>query len=202
MELKHVTLNTPLRGARNYVHSTSLYNELLDYTQSKISTEAWIQQLKLNQFTNKKCLATTTLDDDDETLGSFSIVVGKEIISGYVVTKEGNANPILLQEEYDEDAICINANTNFEKESVNSSWNKEVSFIDQCVALTKHFHNQLFVLEEKKWIYTRLTLNQDINQLSPQLISIAIKRKLGNRITQSNIFLDENLVGIIEFSVK
>ena len=152
----------------------------------------------MSQFTAASCYATTRIEDNDVVIGSFEAAGLNETVSGYIITDK--EQPVSERVEYDENLICLHAK--IQGQGVNSPWNGDVTFMDQCVALTKYFHNQLFKLTQKKWIFTRVTLNENINFFTPKLISISLKKKLGNRITQSEIYLDNTLVGIIEFSVK
>ena len=195
--LEHVALNTPFRGNRNYVQSSSIYNELFKSCKSIIDKNIWIKQLKLNQFANTQCYATTIVDAKYKIIGSFSLVCFESIVEGFIATKKDI--PILLREEFNEEKIVLNSVV-FDQ-GVECDWQENTSFIDQCVALTKHFHNALFPLEDKKWIYTRLTMKEDVSFLKPKTISISLNRKLGERMTQSSVLLDGKEYGTIEFSV-
>ncbi len=192
-----VDLNTPFRGARKYIHSTSIYNELLYHGGKHFGKSVWVRQLKLSQFFDTQCYATTTVSDNDQVVGNFSMQCADDSIEGYIVTD--SLVPISTRENFDEKSLCLKST--ILDEGVESEWQK-VPFIDQCVALTKYFHNHLYPLEGKKWVYTRLTLVDDITHLKPQKISIMLHKKLGNRMTQSHVLLDDKFYGTIEFSVN
>lgn len=198
LAFERVALHTPLRGNRNYVHSTSIYNQLLTHAENVFEENAWVRQLKLSQFFDTQCYATITLDENDHEVGSFSLQCVDELMDGYIVTDKQLM--ISSREKFDEDSICSNATVH--GQGIDNEWQKNTPFIDQCVALTKHFHNDLYPLEDKKWIYTRLTMKEDIAVLNPENISIKLNRKLGDRMTRSNIFLDGKEFGVIEFSVN
>ena len=198
LTFERIALDTPFRGNRNYIHSTSIYNQLQVHINEFVGKNAWIRQLKLNQFFDTQCYATTNLDENDQQVGNFSVQIIDSIIQGFIVADPSIA--ISSREEFDEGYICSKAT--MLDEGVENEWQVKVPFIDQCVSLTKYFHNELYPLESKKWIYTRLTMQEDTTHLNPKKITIKLNRKLGNRITQSSIFFDEEKCGVIEFSVN
>lgn len=192
-ELEKLHLDTPFRGSRDYVHSTSLY----DAISEKLNiSDMWLGSLKINRFTSQQCMLSMHNNHGSQAVGQISIVSSDNKTIAYIIETE---NSIAERVAFDEAHITNTAN--IADETISNKWLQDISFIDQCVSLTKKLHEQTLPTTEGKWVFTAINTNTNTYKKKPANISIQIDKKLGDRMTRSLVFLDSEQIGHIDFAV-
>jgi hypothetical protein len=190
---KQVTFN--LKGTRKYVHGTDIFDYFIkDVDSFNTITLSFhepclnpcctiVQLLKEEEVPNKKS-AVFKVENGDQSQ-RFYIEVPKAIDTT-------NSQRI----DYNEDKIIKSASIDGKQARIMP--NPSYTFIENLVALTKHFHLAYFDESGGQWFFAQLEIFDDFDT-SNELV-LMLHKNIGRRLTQSNIFQNNKKIGSIYFS--
>ncbi len=96
-----IVLDMPLRGRRDYVHSTDLFAALDGLAEVFLGPDAYLKTLNLRRRAHRQ--ATACFRSDPNAFGTFTFAARERTMQGWLVE---NALPITRRIEFDEDAIA------------------------------------------------------------------------------------------------
>ena len=181
------------KGSRTYIHGTDIYNFLIKFFDDNISKI----DLSFHSISNKNITLLSSISDNDELNFVFKYV-DSNLEQKVIYAVENNS---LIEEQYDynEDLIYENSQLYLDEEKVSLSKNTGFTFIENIVAMNKYLLENLFE-KDGKWYFTRLQLNKPILDLEGK-IEIKLKSNFNFKLTKSEIYADEKVVGYIYFSL-
>jgi len=177
------------KGGRTYLHSTDVFNKLLEIFGHDIENI----NFSFYRITDKNILLKDSLDEKLNLVFMFEFTKSGEKKRFYGFEAE---KPINCRYEYDEDSITEKAfiRDNCAILEERSSY----SFIEHLVALTKFLHLKLLP-KKGKWYFARLQLEGVPSDFIP--LKVCLNQTLGSKLTASNVFVGEKPVGKIYFSL-
>ena len=177
------------KGGRTYLHSTDVFNKLLEIFGRDIGNI----NFSFYRITDKNILLKDSLDKKLNLVFMFEFTKSGEKKRFYGFEAE---KPINCRYEYDEDSITEKAfiRDNCAILEERSSY----SFIEHLVALTKFLHLNLLP-KKGKWYFARLQLEEVPSDFIP--LKVCLNQTLGSKLTASNVFVGEKPVGKIYFSL-
>lgn len=191
--MKHVSF--PLKGTRDYVHGTSIFDELERMLTTLERPHTQID-LAFHQM-----IHSTTCSFEFRAVQTGDSAVAKlveEQDGGLIVcinaVDEAHCPPI--RTSYDEDAISNQAE--IEGATIRSSLIEGYSNSEIMIALCKRLHHEHFKEGCRRWVFSRYRGN--IPLALEGNITITIAKSIGTRLTCSEIFTAKHKVGDIYFS--
>lgn len=186
------------RGSRNYVHSTTLYEELLVGANSIGPVIDGPIQLKLrrlltNQPEFRYAQTLNALPADAPVI--FSIEIASVSWRGVVVERDA---PVLDRKPYDEQPIWQLAK--MEGQAVRFEGQTGLRPVEVVTALNLLLHQNLFsVAEDRKWYLARIELPRPLKAEDAHLVRLELTRTLGSAMTRSSIIMCDGSIGHLEF---
>lgn len=189
--MKH-TLTIQLRGDRNYVQATSIFDGIVLLRQA-IDMDINEIDFAMRRFTNKKCFLTLNSDNtfnDESIIGEYRDTCGK-------ITILETTQPIIERIPYDESAIVnqcvIHENTINVPQDIPS-----YSFIEKAIAAYKNLLQKIFGKSGNFFFFIRLTL--DYIPLGD--LQIIYNRIISRKYYQGSIKSNQKIIGLIYFGVN
>ena len=189
------------RGVRTYVHSTTLYTELM--------AAAGALGLALDgpvELRFKRAITTTVemhFDGEVESLEAseaparFALGDGDRIVFGRII---GTDRPVTDRKPYDESGIWDIAK--IDGRSVSLSNSVGYAPIEVVTSLCALLHNTLFKPPTgRRWLLARLSLHRPLRPTDGVEMKIAITQAIGRTMTRSSISASEGVIGKIDFMV-
>ena len=194
--MNYKSLEFCFKGERTYVHGTDIYNKLVTILSPVMKEE----NLDLSfHGVAEKNIRLLIEKPKDENLIKFVCkyidIGGKKILFGVE-----NEKSILCQYPYDENKITIFTALNKKNEEITLVNDSSFSFIENSVAMNKHLLENLFPNVEGKWYFTRLQMKQIVkDNIYP--LKLKLKANFNFKLTKTEIYIDNTLVGYIYFSL-
>jgi hypothetical protein len=189
------------RGARTYVHSTTLYTELM--------AAAGALGLALDGLIDmrfKRAITTMVeihFDGEVESLEAsaaparFAVGDGDRIVFGRII---GTDEPVIDRKPYDESGIWDIAK--IDGRSVSLSNGAGYAPIEVVTALCALLHNTVFKPPTgSRWLLSRLSLHRPLGPTDAVEMKIAITHAIGRTMTRSSISALEGVIGNMDFIV-
>jgi len=177
------------KGKRNYLHSTDVFNKLLEIFGNDIENIDFL----FYRITNKNILLKESLDKKLNLVFVFEFFQKGEKKRYYGFETE---ETIKCRYSYDEDSII--EKVFILKECVYLEKYNKYSFIENLVALNKFLHINFFP-KKGKWYFARLQLDKVPFNFIP--LKVCLHKSLGSKLTVSNIYIDKTPLGKIYFSM-
>jgi hypothetical protein len=200
-----LNLNLVLKGGRNYVHGTTMFDETV-----RLLSDLGYEQLNSVEFLIHKMTCTNlTLvvephHDTPSTIDDIALMrffVNGQLMQACIKSQEGVPE---IRIPYDESVIKNRCEINSSHRSIqilNSSF--DFSQIEVIVSMNKALH--LAVLDkpsDASWVFCRW--DSQVWPLPSDLsgVTVILKQALGTRLTRADVELSGNMLGHIYFSAK
>lgn len=189
------------KGARRYVHGTSLYTEILNGAVcANIGTPDGRLRIDLHRQLHHQA-DFVYLDDGEKTkapddaVAAFSLAIGDAIVSGWVAPA-GDAVQTSLP--YDENKILTRAEISDHTISLSNAPAYTPIEVTTCLAVK--LHNTLSPPPlGQKWLLARVTLARPFQDQDNHNIALEVTRFIGGRFTDTVITASGEKIGNFNF---
>jgi hypothetical protein len=189
------------KGDRNYVHGTSMYEEIMTLLESRgfhrISNLDWRFGKILRNNLDYEILRDYQLKGREWdsslkfTFNGFNYVV---------ILKENNSR-IAKRKVYLESSIVEKTQCNIANKSINLRRIEGFTTIECLVAINKALHEKVLNPASGKWYFTRLQIQKPLPSNWSSLDVYLVNAK-NARLTKGDVYIDEQCIGCIFFSLK
>jgi len=200
---KKIEFNFKFKGKRNYIHGTDLFNFSIKFLENERFDEISNIDMSFHKIVKKQMSGYLFSEKE------FSIVKGYSFIFSfyhknlkyYICLNENNTD---VEERYDypEEKIVDLSKFNLIDKSFLLKESISYTIIEKMVALNKGLLENLFPEAQGKWYFTRLQLENNINNLDFKELKVQLKRNMNFKITKSIVYLDNEKIGYIYFSLN
>ena len=181
------------KGSRNYLHSTDVFNTLLNLVGKDIKNI----NFSFYKRTNKNIILTDEKPSSKESLVfTFSFYKGEKVVNFYGLESEQVIN---CRYPYEESIIVKEVSLDFTYKCGSLKSLTKYSFIEHLVALTKTIHLNFFPNYKGKWFFAKMHLFEIPTDFFP--LKFCLNQHLGTRLTQSSIHINNSFGGWIYFSL-
>jgi len=188
------------RGARSYVHSTDLYQELvLGVAAAGLPPVDGAVELKLRlPITTQPELHFLTGDSAGAaSAGSFVLVISGRPIFGQIVATD---RPVSERKTYDEDAIW--SRSRIEGRCIALETGSGMLPIEVITALGVRLHKTLFPPSAgERWLLSKLNLVRPLEAGDAPTASVRIERTIGKSMTRCALAASDFHLGTMDFIV-
>jgi len=195
--MKQYSLEFCFKGSRQYVHGTDIYNKLIATLKDEMSNEKvdlsfhGVAKTNLNLNIQKPA---------DEKLLKFVFKFMNKEGNREVLYAVENSETIECRYEYPEEDICQLSNVDIENQKISLDQDSSYTFVENAVALNKYLLENLFPDVEGKWYFTRFQLATIPNEAIYPL-RLELRANFNFKLTKTEIFIDQQSVGFIYFSL-
>jgi len=190
-------LNFSYKGARHYLHGSDFFNAIQAVVDSLDGIRgSYVSKLSFTHFSYRLCELCFDEVGKNHAVGSGELTLHNGSRKLFWL-KEGLEKPV-HRTPYDEGSIV--RNVKYEGQSAILQATNPHTTIEVVIALTKDLHYRLSPIEEGKWVFGRIDLNQRL-PLIDSTVSIARVKYLPLRFSVSEIKIDGIIVGEIQFIV-
>jgi hypothetical protein len=188
------------RAHRNYLHSTTLYKEVLAGAEAgglvaDGQIELRVRRLIRSQPELRYSRSPIALAEDAPAV--FSLQASGAVWHGAVVER---ALPIIDREPYDESPMLSHAA--FDDAGIRVEGPSGMHPIEVITSLTLLLHQRLFTIgNDRKWYLARIELARPLETRDADAMRIEPVRRFGNTMTRSSVTAGEERIGHIEFIV-
>ena len=186
------------RGARTYVHSTTLYRELLAGAEAfGLAVDGAItlrvRRLILHQPVLRYFRSSALVSD--QAAAVFSLQAGSASLHGEVTDGD---RPVLKREQYDETLLATLAIQ--DGQAIEASDIPIMSPFEIITSLNLLLHHRLFTLpDNRKWYLATIELDRPLLSESTRRIRIELIRTLGTIMTRATILTNSQRIGHLEY---
>ena len=197
--MKHREHVFRLKGHREYVHGTDIFDQLINNVSGGAVPVTNIEITFSRRVENTACSWYLTTDKSEVDAMSAPCR-GKYQLEGvdyYFSVIPQDEQGVRTRVEYDEDEMT--ASSRLAESTAAVEPNSKYTFIENLVALNKHFHNHNFKLETNKWMFAKLelcTVPGDVANIEVQL-----ERMIPNKLSKCRIIADNRELGFIFFAI-
>jgi len=190
-----------LRGSRNYVHGTDIYESiLLGAEQLGLGSPDGRVSIHIRRRMNSQPAFTYIVADEFETAEhrpcEFLLSVSGTLSIGWL---EETGHPVAGNRDYDE--CAIRSCSTLEGESIRVTSQPSASAIEVVTSLATHMHEKLFPADPgTKWWAVRLEFDRPLCAADIPSMRIGIEQKLGKRLTRSHVSAGDERIGTLHFS--
>lgn len=187
------TLKFSFKGDRSYVHGTSIFDAIVHAASQRGVTNGKINIFFKKKVYNPICvLEERTPTPKDSIYAEIDGYHGKSII---LCINESSDTSEAGRQEYNEQEICQGAI--LEGNSITQNDIHHSNSIELLVALCKTLHQNLYGTS-KKWVFSRYEGQFPVPKINKAELKIV--KKLGARLTCSEVKVNDQTIGHIYFS--
>lgn len=183
----------PLKGSRQYVQGTSIFNAFVSAATSVGHAQGNIDVTFKKMVSNPDCLIQERASQSEDS--SVALVTGLDGSKTTFCLVPAEAKGQISRVGYDEDAVCAGAIIDGCSIAVQSPTHKDE--VELLVALCKKLHHVYFETD-KKWLFSRYKGRFPLELAGDVKLSIA--KNIGIKLTCSDVFSEGAKVGEIFFS--
>jgi len=195
--MKKYDLEFCFKGNRTYVHGTDIFNKLIDELKNEISNDKIDLSFHGIARTN---LSLLDEKPENEELIKFVIKFNNKNYERTFLYGVENGIDINCRYKYPEEDICNFSDLNVEKQIINLKVDSSYTFIEDSVALNKYLLENLFPDANGKWYFTRLQLKR-LPKETYYPLKLSLKANFNFKLTKTEIFIDNQSIGFIYFSL-
>lgn len=186
-------LKFALKGSRNYVHGTSLFDAFIQAAQQRGLNGGMINVSFKHMIHNPLCiLKECTPNSDDAAVARLSGQSGESIV---LCINEAADTEETTRGEFDELGICRGAVVGDQYIVQDNPHHQDR--IELLVSLCKKMHQEC-IDASKKWVFSRYDGQFPIP--IPDRIELKIVKQVGTRLTCSNVVVNGKKIGDMYFS--
>lgn len=195
--MKKYKLEFCFKGSRTYVHGTDIFNKLLELLRSEMIDEK--VDLSFHGITKTNIDLVTEKPKNEDILKA---VIKYNDIKGsrkalYAIE---NGQTIECRYEYPENYICELSDLDIENQMIVLRDDSTYTFVENSVALNKYLLENLFPNANGKWYFTRFQLDK-IPQKKQYPLQLKLKANFNFKLTKTEIFIENETIGYIYFSL-
>lgn len=196
-------LSFKYKGDRNYIHGTDIFNQAMSLIRGEFNDDAIDVDMSIYRIA-KNCMYMHDFADEFNNQKPCVIFnIKSDTASRKTFFLYENEQQVTERYEYPEEQIIKKANYNTDDKTAFINNPGNYTFIENVVALNKGLLQ--FLLTDKppgKWYFTKIKL-YGLNQVLAKNYSIKIqfKKNMQFKLTDSVIYLNDNIVGNIYFSL-
>jgi len=194
--MKKFDLEFCFKGNRTYVHGTDIFNKVIEQCKNEMLNE------KIDLSFHGIANTNVSLIDEkpkDEALIKFVIKFNNKNHERTVLYGVENGINISCRYEYPEEGICELSDLKVEKQVISLQVSSSYTFVENSVALNKYLLENLFPNLNGKWYFTRLQLNKVPYIEYP--LRLQLKANFNFKLTKTEIFINDESIGFIYFSL-
>ncbi len=193
--MKKIKVNFKLKGERNYVHGTDIFNNVISKFPDHKPTRI---KLFLHDFILSTVCELVFYDKNPESLnGSVHGVLnidGQE--KWFEFIELDSKHDIVQRVDYPE--IKITNSCEIEEQSIKLNEKSMFTFVETIVSMKKYLLNNILPCESGKWVLTRLDL--DVYKDIRDNLKIEVTHNFQNKLIRSSILYNEKKIGNMYFS--
>lgn len=182
-----------LKGSRNYVHGTSLFNAL-----SQAAGERGLPAGNINVSFKHVIYNPVCVLEQRPPMAEDSVVakISAQNAEGFVLCiSEALETEETTREEFDEELVCKGAVVS--AKSITQENPQHLDLIELIVSHCKKMHLES-VDASKKWVFSRYDGQFPIPK--PEKLELRIIKQVGTRLTCSDVLINDVKIGNIYFS--
>lgn len=188
-----IKVSFPLKGSRQYVHGTSIFNAFVSAAKSAGQARGRIDISFKKIVSNPDCvMEVREVRPEDFSVAHVTGLDGSR--TTFCITPEESMGEV-VRVEYDEDRVCAGSVIDGCSISVKNPAHEDE--IELLVALCKKLH-QAYFDTDKKWLFSRYVGRYPL-ELSSE-VKLSIVRNVGTKLTCSDVLSEGEKVGEIFFS--
>ncbi len=193
----------PFREGRPYIHSTDLYDILLDtiYTQLPDVKVNDIKLIFKKLLTTQPDLIVSNPGDDFKKPNNTATICQLNTDKGQIYAYYTKTSaPVLRNVHYNEEKI--HALAKFDGQSIQITGDTGASPIEVCTSLSVKLHNKLFPpAAGQKWLDSQIQLSRPLRDEDRITMEIRLERQVGTAHTRSAIISNGEKIGQIFFTL-
>ena len=196
------TLDIPLKGERDYLHGTDIYDSVLQTCREQLPNEEIGRiNLKFREFIHHQCELYLVEAGEEKILPDTKSTLkietgqGRSLRGGLVETDLWPGRRVGSWEaEVFEAARC-------RPDTVRLFGPHEFPPIEALVFMTKKLHQVQFSTARGRWIFVALDVKRPLNPRDPRDLTVRIEANRNDRLTESSIQTPGGRLGRIYFSL-
>ncbi len=184
------------KGSRNYVHGTDIYQKIVDLLSNDIEEKF---DLSFHGVAMNNMQLSHQIPKDESLIKFVCKYIdkSKNKIMFYAIEIDSKID---CRYTYLEKDICSLSKVNTVEKVVVLTQETSYTFIENSVALNKYLLETLFPDANGKWYFTRLQLTQLPKEIFYPL-KLILKANFNFKLTKTEIYIDNNFIGYIYFSL-
>jgi hypothetical protein len=183
-------INVPLRGNRDYLHSTNLFDFLVARTRAHRNLMLMFRR----KITCEVQACPATQGRDPQSYPARFIGEGNDGRTDLFLTEAHPLTPLGQREPYNEDAVA--AGSRIEGNAILSDEHNGASAIERMVALNKRLLSSI-VQERRVLVFSKISLASLPDRKAR--LKVMLLSRLGMTLFRSRIFVNETEFGEIVF---
>lgn len=182
-----------LKGNRDYVQGTSLFNAVVDTAKEEGCVEGTLNITFKRMIYNPLCVIEKRVPSAEDAVIAKISCEGR---SSFVVTvNEAVKFAEADRQEFDEPEVCRGSVTGYKR--ITQAQPHHDDGIELLVALCKKMHQEC-VSSSKKWVFSRYDGQFPIPE--QKKVELVITKQVGTRLTCSDVLINDEKIGNIYFS--
>lgn len=187
----------PLRfkGERSYIQGPDLFNAMQVAARERLGRSAWVERAVIRE------MATGPVEvaegDVDAAKGVFDVREADERHRFSLVDAVGDVQ--LAREPYDESMIVEGGRYSTDRGTFEGVMPHTV--MEVVTSLAKTLHNRELPVSDAKWIWVGVALDRALPDVATKA-EVVIRRRLGSRLTMSDLVIDGDAVGSMTFAAR
>lgn len=191
------------KGKRSYITGADIYNVATRVLSEHIGAELSSIDLLLTQLTAVNLVGMLYPAPPYPSSKGAVARLGFEAGGfSFLLTLYETDKPVDCRLPFNEEEILIGAVLNNEQRSITLLNETEYTGIEIVVALNKQLLRSVFPEEPRKWLFTRLVLDNQFPAATGNEFHLRVTQALGTRLVRSEINIDGARAGQVFFSVE
>jgi len=201
--MKIISPDLCFKGARNYVHGTTIYQEIVGGA-AQIAQHPADGPIRIDirdPLLNQGNFHFKTKGDLNKVpagiTANFSVRCGKQTINGWV---SDNGKPVLRRIPYEESLIW--ESLKIEEKQIVIHGSPLFDPFEICASMAVQLNNHLYPPEmKKKWLLSRIEFDHGIDKEDMKDLSLNHLQTFANRFTKSEVRNKQGAFGFLYFSI-
>jgi hypothetical protein len=194
----NISIDFPLRGARNYVQGADIYSAIVSRV-SDVFPEVLSESLRItmHQMSYHQCNLIFANSADLVQLPAMGRTdfLFSHGVHGWL---QETSAPLSIRLPYDESEIV--RRVQLIGQTIRVIEAPPYTPIEVVIAATKHLHQNLLPVTDKKWIVTKLEFMRLLQERDTPNLEIELLQNLNNRLTRCAVRSTTEMIGHIYFS--
>lgn len=198
------TISFTFKDARTYIQGPDMLNKTLEVLHNEHKDEP-ITSLRFaihrmtGQYLDLTIQENPENNEPHDCIATLSYQTSK---SRYLARLTENPAVPTERVPYDEQSLISLCTINKEDKKISLLSPSPFSFVETVVSMNKALHLATIPEATGKWVFCRWESSESTNVLKPNSIEIKLKQTLGTRLTCSEVFCQNELLGKVYFSSK
>lgn len=192
-------LNLLFKGSRDYLQGGDIYNAINALAPRLTGIhDCYLAKLAFRKLARNECLVLTSPPGPGQVPVANGTIKskGQFLADLWVISTD---YPVNGRYEYKEEEITERAS--LQGSSITLSKETGYTAIEECIALTKELHHNIFQNIKGKWLFAQIDLSEPF-KLARESMSIKFKGAVGSSFTISQIYQDNVDIGAIRFILR